>query len=114
MSEALQKSSTVLDPKLSVLLYHHVGLAGRTLPSLTITPEVFAAQMQFLGEHGYHVVSEAEVVAFYQHGGRLPLRPVLITFDDAYIDIVEYAFPILERFGFTALVFVVTDLIGKR
>jgi glycosyltransferase involved in cell wall biosynthesis len=39
-------------------------------------------------------------------------RPVLITFDDGYRDFYEVAWPILRRFGFTAEVFLPTDLVG--
>src|SRR5438477_279294 len=39
----------------------------------------------------------------------LPGRAVLITFDDGYQDFADEAFPLLERHGFPATVFVVTD-----
>jgi peptidoglycan/xylan/chitin deacetylase (PgdA/CDA1 family) len=43
----------------------------------------------------------------------LPGRPVMITFDDGYADFYETAWPILQRNGFSAHNFVVTDLVGR-
>jgi peptidoglycan/xylan/chitin deacetylase (PgdA/CDA1 family) len=40
-------------------------------------------------------------------------RCLLLTFDDGYLDTYQYAFPILQRYGFSATVFLVTDSIGK-
>src|SRR5205807_1812179 len=39
-------------------------------------------------------------------------NPVLLTFDDGYKDLVQYAFPILERHGFGATVYIVTSHLG--
>lgn len=51
--------------------------------------------------------------AAHVHGREnVPARSVLITFDDAYADLVEYAFPVLEKLFFPSTVFVPTSLIG--
>ena len=48
------------------------------------------------------------------HGsGTLPEKPVLITLDDGYADTAQFAFPILERYGFPAVMYVVTGLVGR-
>ena len=43
----------------------------------------------------------------------LPGKPVLITFDDGYLDFATYAWPLLKRYGFSATVFIVADFVGK-
>jgi peptidoglycan/xylan/chitin deacetylase (PgdA/CDA1 family) len=43
----------------------------------------------------------------------LPKKPILITFDDGYADITRYALPTLSHYGFTAIVYIVTGLIGE-
>jgi peptidoglycan/xylan/chitin deacetylase (PgdA/CDA1 family) len=45
-------------------------------------------------------------------GTGLPEKPIIITFDDAYADTAVYALPILRRYGFGAVVFVVTGRMG--
>jgi peptidoglycan/xylan/chitin deacetylase (PgdA/CDA1 family) len=68
---------------------------------------VFTAQMRHLARR-YRVLSVDEV-AWAQRAGRpLPARAALVTFDDAYRDVGEIAWPILRRLGLPATVFVPT------
>ena len=96
---------------LRVLTYHRVvgpDAADAPSPSLvSATPAVFAEQMRHLARR-YRVIPADEVVWAYRAGRRLPDRAVLITFDDAYRDVGEIAWPILRRFGLPATVFVPT------
>jgi peptidoglycan/xylan/chitin deacetylase (PgdA/CDA1 family) len=99
--------NTATDPVIRVLLYHHVGpVRPGTYPTLTVTPSVFAEQMMWLRRHGYQSIRLSD------WPDRLPEKPLLITFDDGYADIVDHAFPILEENHFTATVFLVTSCIG--
>jgi peptidoglycan/xylan/chitin deacetylase (PgdA/CDA1 family) len=75
--------------------------------SVSATPEGFAQQMEHLARF-YHVVSMPEVLQAVEKGGSLPNRAVLITFDDAYADFAEIAWPILKQFGLPATMFVPT------
>ncbi|MBI2815517.1 MAG: polysaccharide deacetylase family protein [Acidobacteria bacterium] len=99
--------------KLPVLLYHHVGpkRPGVTA-SLTISPERFEAQVQRLARSGYTAIRASDWLHWRCEGRHLPAKPVLLTFDDAYADIAQFALPVLQRYGFTAVVFVVTSQIG--
>jgi peptidoglycan/xylan/chitin deacetylase (PgdA/CDA1 family) len=57
----------------------------------------------------YRVVSMPEVLEAVEKGRPLPKLAVLITFDDAYSDFAEIAWPILKQFGLPATMFVPTD-----
>jgi len=48
------------------------------------------------------------VLATVRHGRPLPPRAVLITFDDAYLDFAEHAWPVLRRLSLPATLFVPT------
>ncbi len=99
--------------KLPVLLYHHVGPPQRdTNPALTVLPERFEAQVRWLARRGYVGIRPSDWLAWYRTGKPLPEKPVLVTFDDAYADIAEYALPVLERHGFGGAVFVITGRVG--
>lgn len=101
--------------RFTVLLYHHVGPARRaTPPTLTVAPARFAKQLDWLRRRGYHVLSIDEVVAWATEGRPIPKRSVLITFDDGFADLSDFAFPGLIAAGFTATVFLVTGLLGSR
>lgn len=96
---------------LRVVTYHRLvapHAAELCNPSLiSATPAAFAAQMRYLARR-YRVVSAEEVAAAYRTGRLLPARAVLVTFDDAYRDVGEVAWPILRRLGLPATVFVPT------
>ncbi len=49
-----------------------------------ISPETFENHIRALAENGYTAVSPEELTAYVEHGGTLPEKPVLITFDDGY------------------------------
>src|SRR5262249_15386543 len=100
--------------RLPVLMYHHVGPKGPDAdPDLTVSPERFAAQIRFLARLGYVGIRPSDWLSWLRQGKPLPKRPMLLTFDDAFEDLNDYVFPVLERYGFGAVVFVVTNCIGK-
>jgi peptidoglycan/xylan/chitin deacetylase (PgdA/CDA1 family) len=96
-----------------VLAYHRIAEDGPiSLRHWRVHPELFRQQLRLLRAHGYHSVTSAELQMAIDSGTPLPGRPVLITFDDGYQDFADVAWPILEAEGFSAEVFVVTDLVG--
>lgn len=99
------------DNLLAVLTYHRVdeiGARPHLSPSLlSATPASFAAQMEYLARH-YRVVAVQDVLAALREEATLPPRAVLITFDDAYVDFAEHAWPVLRRLGLPVTVFVPT------
>lgn len=96
---------------LHVLMYHRVAQVEDDplqCPHLiSATPDDFAVQMQWLRDH-HAVVSVDELIEAVQGARRLPARAVLITFDDAYADFAKNAWPVLERLGLPAALFVPT------
>lgn len=100
---------------LRVLTYHRVGdpaAVPSANPSLfSATPADFDRQMRHLSRQ-YQVVSIDEVLGSQSGDRPLPQRAVLLTFDDAYKDFGEIAWPILQRYGLPATVFVPTAYAG--
>jgi peptidoglycan/xylan/chitin deacetylase (PgdA/CDA1 family)/GT2 family glycosyltransferase len=92
-----------------VLMLHSVSAPReRHLKSLYISPERFTRFMEWLKRAGY---TSALPVEWEKRTA--DKRRVVLTFDDAYDDFMSGAFPVLDRLGFTATVFVVVDRIGK-
>ncbi|MFE3249660.1 polysaccharide deacetylase family protein [Streptomyces sp. NPDC059209] len=92
-----------------ILMYH--ALAHRPAPSvraLSVSPGAFAEQMALLGDRGFTPLTTAALAAVWRGHGRLPARPVLITFDDGYEGVHRYGLPVLARHGFAATLFVAT------
>lgn len=99
---------------LAALTWHRVVPAGEPVtPGIGgVTPEAFAAQAEMLAAE-YRVVSLGDVLARRRGGAALPPRAVLLTFDDAYADFADYAWPVLRRLGLPAALFVPTGHVGR-
>ncbi len=94
-----------------VLMYHRVCRdEDRRESAFVVSASAFRRQMSWLARHGFYTPRVSDVL---RDGGRAPCvcgRPVVITFDDGYADVLSTAVPILRAFGFTAAVFPVLDL----
>ena len=99
-----------------ILMYHHIAIAGPDADAvrrdLSVTPTAFAAQLGYLAENGYHVVSLAALIDHLAASTPLPSNPVVLTFDDGYLDNYTSALPLLRARGFTATFFLITDFVG--
>lgn len=101
-----------------ILMYHRVGrlpaVHSAIGDALTVQPGVFDAQMKWLVRHGFHAVSSLQLFDALEWGRRLPPRPIMVTFDDGYRDVLYRAAPILHRLGLPATAFVITDRVSGR
>jgi glycosyltransferase involved in cell wall biosynthesis/peptidoglycan/xylan/chitin deacetylase (PgdA/CDA1 family) len=101
------------DLRMPVLVYHRIGpTQPGTHPDLTVSPEEFERQVRCLSDRGYIGIRPSDWLAWCREGSPLPEKPLLLTFDDAYAELAEYALPVLRRYGFGAVVFVVTGQVG--
>jgi peptidoglycan/xylan/chitin deacetylase (PgdA/CDA1 family) len=91
-----------------VLMYHHISPVDGMI---TTSPVNFELQLAWLARHGYRSLSSTEFAA-HLAGQPAPPRSVLITFDDGYLDNWVYAYPLLQKYGFSAMIFLVTSWIG--
>ncbi len=103
--------------RVPILMYHSVAETSEagTHPyyRTVTTPDVFSDQMQFLHESGYSVINLDEAHALLRRPGKSTVRAVVVTFDDGFRDFHSNAFPILNRHGFSATVFLPTAYVGK-
>ena len=116
---AVSGVSTFLEPRISraatetlpILLYHRVGPES---DALTISIDRFKEDMQYLTECGYQSITIEQGRDYLL--GRRPLQrnPILITFDDGYLNNYTNAFPILQNFSMVASFFIITGLIGQQ
>ena len=100
--------------RLPILMYHRIAPAGPSANARYRTsPGAFADQLAYLRDAGFTAVCLRDWRAAREQQRPLPGRCVLLTFDDATVDFAEHAFPLLQRFGFPASVFVVTEFVGR-
>jgi peptidoglycan/xylan/chitin deacetylase (PgdA/CDA1 family) len=119
-AHSLSSEATLLDPtptpvipervQVPILMYHYVSNvppgADRLRRDLTVTPENFRAQLQYLADAGYHPITLTDVYFHLTQGYPLPDKPVVLTFDDGYRDAYEIVFPMLLDYGFPGTFFV--------
>jgi peptidoglycan/xylan/chitin deacetylase (PgdA/CDA1 family) len=96
-------------------MYHRVAELKDTPTidsrSVSATPSTFAQQMRHLARY-YHVVSMPDVLDAVKRKRTIRDRSVLITFDDAYADFADFAWPILKQLRLPATMFVPTAYPG--
>lgn len=102
---------------LLVVTYHDILPAGfpenNPLFGMTVATDEFEWQLNYIVNR-YHPVSLAQVLEWLNGNGRLPSRPVLITFDDGHANNVRYALPHLKGRGVPFTCFVVASALGER
>jgi peptidoglycan/xylan/chitin deacetylase (PgdA/CDA1 family) len=99
----------------AILTYHHIALpptAGKHR-GLFVSPDQFAAQMDYLRARGYRVVTLDQVRDNLLGLAPLPSRSVAVTFDDGGADNYYNALPVLCSRGFAATVFIVAGKVGE-
>ncbi len=96
-----------------ILCYHNVAQYKYGLRSLYISPSVFEKRMHFLKKQGYKSLPLKELVKLISNKKVLPKKTFAITFDDGSQNCYLYAYPILNKYGFTATVFIVINEIDK-
>jgi len=84
-----------------ILMYHVIDNAppGAQLPELYVGPTTFDQQMKALDKEGYTGVSLNQVYDAWFKGGKLPEKPVVVSFDDGYRGQYVYARPELRKLG---------------
>ena len=89
-----------------VLLYHHINYDNDVL---SIPPELFEEHLKFLKSDGYESITKEQLGEYLDAGKKTwKDKAVLITFDDGYLDTWVYAYPLLKKYGFKAILFLVT------
>ena len=72
---------------------------------MTVTDKVFSMHMKYLSKH-YKVISLNELINALEHSTReLNNNFCVITFDDGWREVYDYAYPILKKYGFSSYCF---------
>ncbi len=106
--------------KIPILMYHEIidenpseVLLEKVQRSYLVNRENFSEQMAYLSESGYTSISLSEAMDALKGKGKTAEKPVVITFDDGFLNNYNYALPILRKYGLTATFFISTGLVGK-
>ncbi|MGC1405242.1 MAG: polysaccharide deacetylase family protein [Candidatus Dormiibacterota bacterium] len=118
-SQLVARSSSV-----PILMYHLVGpFPNRAVYAnvnsyildydLTVTPTAFAQEVSYLVQNGYTSISLNRLSDALLYGLPLPTHPVVLTFDDGFLNEWQYAVPVLQQARYTAVFFPCSGIIGQ-
>ena len=91
-----------------ILMYHMVRehIPNAKFNKLRVKPTEFEKQIEWMQDQGFHFVTMQEL---QNNWGKHPDKTVAITFDDGYLDNLENAYPVLEKYQAKATIYVVVD-----
>lgn len=99
-----------------VFLYHSIKpeLGENDSPYMVVTSENFEKDLKYLKDNGYTPIDLQTLIAAYNNPKlKLPKKPVVITFDDGYLDNYEYAYPLLKKYKSKAAIFTIVWSVGR-
>jgi peptidoglycan/xylan/chitin deacetylase (PgdA/CDA1 family) len=100
-----------------VIFYHHIEPISEATTAghaqLTVDSAKFETHMQYLNDRGYVSITAEELVAAVTNHTPLPGKPIVVSIDDGYSDIYNYAFPIIKKYNIKTSLFISTGLLGN-
>jgi peptidoglycan/xylan/chitin deacetylase (PgdA/CDA1 family) len=95
-----------------ILMYHYISASpsaqDRIRYGLSVPPEMFDAQLKLLQDNGFTTITLRDLYNYLAIGAPLPDNPIVLTFDDGYVDNYTNAFPILQKYNMIGTFFVLT------
>ncbi len=99
---------------LPIVMYHDVAPAPPDdvyRAASNVLPADFAAQLDYLKCAGYTTITPSQLLYAIAGRGRLPEKPVILTFDDGYSDHYTQVFPALKQRGMTGAFAIITGFV---
>ena len=97
------------DIRVPVLMYHAVDSNPWGHRELFVSPETMEAHLKLLLDNGYDPIFFEDLHRADQYD-----KPVIITFDDGYLDNYTQLYPLLQKYQVKATIFIVTSSIGTK
>lgn len=111
--QTANSAQAIMDkPEVPILCYHRI--ADNPKGDYAVSPTAFSKHLKMLSDSGFHTVSPDQLYDYLVYNKALPLKPVLITFDDSRLEHFEKAAPELEKYGFRGVFFIMTITYGKK
>lgn len=94
--------------RVPILMYHGVTDDTWGAEELFVSPSDMEAQIKYLVENGYDTITFED----WDHLEDFD-KPVMLTFDDGYLDNYQELFPILQKYNAKATIFAITVSVDK-
>lgn len=94
-----------------IILYHWIAVSPIN-SQYYVPPEKFEEEIKLLHDWGYTTITTELLIKAINEGADLPPRPLMITFDDGHLNNYTTAFPIMQKYGFTGILYIVANYVG--
>lgn len=96
-----------------ILMYHKIPEAPlETQHKIFVTRENFKKHLQFFKSKNFQTLTFSDIKKFQSaevEFKNFPKKPLILTFDDGYVDNLKTASPLLKQFGFKAQIFLLAN-----
>lgn len=99
--------------RLPIIMYHSILKDPKAHGDYVVSPEVLEEDFRYLSEQGYTAITMRQLVDYVHFGGDLPEKPVMITFDDGYLNNILYAQPLLEKYDMCAVISIIGEFTDR-
>lgn len=100
-----------------ILYYHYIRVNPNPKDALgyrlSLDPNLFDQELGYLSTNGYTPITLDQWYDALENGATLPSKPIILTFDDGYIDLYTNAFPIISKYQFHVISFIPTGLMDQ-
>ncbi len=80
-----------------VIMYHSILDGSSRTGDYVIDRKIFEKDMKYLIDNGYSTVFISDLVNYAEGNGELPQKPVAVTFDDGFYNVMSYAYPYMKE-----------------
>ncbi|MBF9254989.1 polysaccharide deacetylase family protein [Pontibacter sp. 172403-2] len=104
-------------PQVPILCYHQIrdwrASDSKQGKDYIVPVARFEEHIKMLADSGYHAILPDQLLDYLNYGKPLPPKPVMLTFDDTNLDQYTNALPVLDKYGFKGVFFVMTVSLGR-
>lgn len=98
-SEAIkEQSGENKEIRVPIIMYHSILIHNNRGSSNTITPNEFENDLKYIKENGYTTIMMSDLIGYVYGENELPEKPLIITFDDGFLNNYVYALPLLKKY----------------
>ncbi len=114
----LASAATIMNrPQVPILCYHQIrnwrATDSKQAKDYIVPEAAFEAQIKMLADSGYHTISADQLYNYLTNGAALPSKPIMLTFDDTDLPQFTIAKPVMEKYGFKGMFFIMTVSLGR-
>jgi len=106
---SIQGPGNILVP---ILLYHQIGYSAIKDNPYYVSPEQFEQQMFLLYVWGYRTITVQQLAIAILNGAELPVKPIVLTFDDGNDNAYTRALPVMQKYNFIGTAYIVYNYVG--